>query len=325
MITLNEVLETNKMIEHENLDVRTITMGINLMGCMTDDLDQLNKNIYDKITGLAKDLVKVGDEIGMEYGIPIVNKRVSVTPIAMVGSSACKTPEDFVSIAKTLDRAAKVIGINFIGGYSALVMKGMTNADKLLIESIPQALNETDFVGSSISVGSSRAGINMDAVQMMGDVIKRTAEYTKDNDSLGCAKLVVFCNPADDNPFMAGAFHGVTEGDAVLNVGVSGPGVVKTAVEKVRGENFEVLCETIKKTAFKVTRIGQLVGKDASERLGIPFGILDLSLAPTPAIGDSIADILQGMGLERVGAPGTTAALAILNDQVKKGGVMASS
>ena len=311
MITLNEVLETNKMIEHENLDVRTITMGINLMGCMTDDLDQLNKNIYDKITGLAKDLVKVGDEIGMEYGIPIVNKRVSVTPIAMVGSSACKTPEDFVSIAKTLDRA--------------LVMKGMTNADKLLIESIPQALKETDFVCSSISVGSSRAGINMDAVQMMGDVIKRTAEYTKDNDSLGCAKLVVFCNPADDNPFMAGAFHGVTEGDAVLNVGVSGPGVVKTAVEKVRGENFEVLCETIKKTAFKVTRIGQLVGKDASERLGIPFGILDLSLAPTPAIGDSIADILQGMGLERVGAPGTTAALAILNDQVKKGGVMASS
>jgi len=325
MITLNEVLETNKMIEHENLDVRTITMGINLMGCMTDDLDQLNKNIYDKITGLAKDLVKVGDEIGMEYGIPIVNKRVSVTPIAMVGSSACKTPEDFVSIAKTLDRAAKAIGINFIGGYSALVMKGMTNADKLLIESIPQALKETDFVCSSISVGSSRAGINMDAVQMMGDVIKRTAEYTKDNDSLGCAKLVVFCNPADDNPFMAGAFHGVTEGDAVLNVGVSGPGVVKTAVEKVRGENFEVLCETIKKTAFKVTRIGQLVGKDASERLGIPFGILDLSLAPTPAIGDSIADILQGMGLERVGAPGTTAALAILNDQVKKGGVMASS
>lgn len=325
MITLNEVLETNKMIEHENLDVRTITMGINLMGCMTDDLDQLNKNIYDKITGLAKDLVKVGDEIGMEYGIPIVNKRVSVTPIAMVGSSACKTPEDFVSIAKTLDRAAKAIGINFIGGYSALVMKGMTNADKLLIESIPQALKETDFVCSSISVGSSRAGINMDAVQMMGDVIKRTAEYTKDNDSLGCAKLVVFCNPADDNPFMAGAFHGVTEGDAVLNVGVSGPGVVKTAVEKVRGENFEVLCEIIKKTAFKVTRIGQLVGKDASERLGIPFGILDLSLAPTPAIGDSIADILQGMGLERVGAPGTTAALAILNDQVKKGGVMASS
>ena len=325
MITLNEVIETNNMIEHENLDVRTITMGINLTSCMTDDLDKLNENIYNKITGLAKDLVKVGDEIGMEYGIPIVNKRVSVTPIAIIGSSACKTPDDFVSIAKTLDRAAKAIGINFIGGYSALVMKGMTEADKLLIQSIPKALKETNYVCSSISVGSSRAGINMDAVQMMGEIIKETAEYTKDNDSLGCAKLVVFCNPADDNPFMAGAFHGVTEGDAVLNVGVSGPGVVKTAVEKVRGENFEVLCETIKKTAFKVTRIGQLVGKDASKRLGIPFGILDLSLAPTPAIGDSIADILQGMGLERVGAPGTTAALAILNDQVKKGGVMASS
>ena len=325
MITLNEVIETNNMIEHENLDVRTITMGINLTSCMTDDLDKLNENIYNKITGLAKDLVKVGDEIGMEYGIPIVNKRVSVTPIAIVGSSTCKTSDDFVSIAKTLDRAAKAIGINFIGGYSALVMKGMTEADKLLIQSIPKALKETNYVCSSISVGSSRAGINMDAVQMMGEIIKKTAEYTKDNDSLGCAKLVVFCNPADDNPFMAGAFHGVTEGDAVLNVGVSGPGVVKTAVEKVRGENFEVLCETIKKTAFKVTRIGQLVGKDASERLGIPFGILDLSLAPTPAIGDSIADILQGMGLERVGAPGTTAALAILNDQVKKGGVMASS
>ncbi|MDD7423975.1 MAG: PFL family protein [Candidatus Methanomethylophilaceae archaeon] len=325
MITLNEVLETNKMIEHENLDVRTITMGINLMDCMTDDLDTLNRNIYDKITGLAKDLVSVGNEIGLEYGVPIVNKRVSVTPIAMVGSSACKTPDDFVTIAKTLDRAAKTIGVNFIGGYSALVMKGMTAADRMLIQSIPKALKETDFVCSSISVGSSRTGINMDAVRMMGDIIKETAEATKDNDSLGCAKLVVFCNPADDNPFMAGAFHGVTEGDAVLNVGVSGPGVVKTAVEKVRGENFEVLCETIKKTAFKVTRIGQLVGKDASERLGIPFGILDLSLAPTPAIGDSIADILQGMGLERVGAPGTTAALAILNDQVKKGGVMASS
>ena len=325
MITLNEVLETNKMIEHENLDVRTITMGINLMDCMTDDLDTLNRNIYDKITGLAKDLVSVGNEIGLEYGVPIVNKRVSVTPIAMVGSSACKTPDDFVTIAKTLDRAAKTIGVNFIGGYSALVIKGMTAADRMLIQSIPKALKETDFVCSSISVGSSRTGINMDAVRMMGDIIKETAEATKDNDSLGCAKLVVFCNPADDNPFMAGAFHGVTEGDAVLNVGVSGPGVVKTAVEKVRGENFEVLCETIKKTAFKVTRIGQLVGKDASERLGIPFGILDLSLAPTPAIGDSIADILQGMGLERVGAPGTTAALAILNDQVKKGGVMASS
>ncbi len=325
MITINEVLETNEMIEHENLDVRTITMGINLMDCMTDDLEKLKENIYNKITTLAKDLVKVGDQISLEYGIPVVNKRVSVTPIAIVGSSACKKPEDFVEIAKTLDKAAEKIGINFIGGYSALVMKGITNSDRLLIESIPEALAVTNCVCSSISVGSTRTGINMDAVKTMGEIIVKTAEATKDNDSLGCAKLVVFCNPADDNPFMAGAFHGVVEGDAVINVGVSGPGVVKTAVEKVKGQNFEVLCETIKKTAFKVTRIGQLVGKEASERLNVPFGILDLSLAPTPAIGDSIADILQGMGLERVGAPGTTAALAILNDQVKKGGVMASS
>ncbi len=325
LITLSEVQETNNMIQHENLDVRTITMGINLMDCMTDDVGKLCDNIYRKITTLAKDLVSVGNEIGLEYGVPIVNKRVSVTPIAIVGSSACKSKEDFIEIAKTLDKAAKTIGVNFIGGYSALVMKGMTQADRLLIESIPEALSVTDYVCSSISVGSSKVGINMDAVRLMGDIVKKTAEITKDRDSIGCAKLVVFCNPADDNPFMAGAFHGVIEGDAVLNVGVSGPGVVKTAVEKVRGENFEVLCETIKKTAFKVTRIGQLVGKEASKRLGIPFGILDLSLAPTPAIGDSIADILQGMGLERVGAPGTTAALAILNDQVKKGGVMASS
>ena len=325
MITLNEVLETNNMIQHENLDVRTITLGINLMDCMTDDLQKLNDNIYHKITTLAKDLVSVGEEISLEYGIPIVNKRISVTPIAMVGSAACKSPSDFVTIAKTLDRAAAKVGVNFIGGYSALVMKGMTRADRMLMESIPEALATTNNVCSSISVGSTKVGINMDAVRLMGDIVIRTAEATRDQDSIGCAKLVVFCNPTDDNPFMAGAFHGVTEGDAVINVGVSGPGVVKTAVEKVRGQNFEVLCETIKKTAFKVTRIGQLVGQTASERLGIPFGILDLSLAPTPAIGDSIADILQGMGLERVGAPGTTAALAILNDQVKKGGIMASS
>ena len=325
MITLNEVLETNNMIQHENLDVRTITLGINLLDCMTDDLDALNRNIYDKITRLAKDLVSVGEEISLEYGVPIVNKRISVTPIGIVGSSACKSPEDFVTIAKTLDKAAAKVSVNFIGGYSALVMKDMTSADRMLMESIPQALAETENVCSSISVGSTRAGINMDAVRIMGDIIVRTAQATKDRDSIGCAKLVVFCNPADDNPFMAGAFHGVVEGDAVINVGVSGPGVVKVAVEKVKGENFEVLCETIKKTAFKVTRIGQLVGHEASRRLGIPFGILDLSLAPTPAVGDSIADILQGMGLERVGAPGTTAALAILNDQVKKGGVMASS
>ena len=325
MITLSEVLETNNMIQHENLDVRTITLGINLMDCMTDDLDRLNENIYSKITRLAKDLVSVGEEISLEYGIPIVNKRISVTPIGIVGSPACRSPEDFVTIAKTLDRAAAEVGVNFIGGYSALVMKDMTSADRMLMESIPKALAETENVCSSISVGSTRAGINMDAVRMMGDIIVRTAEATKDRDSIGCAKLVVFCNPADDNPFMAGAFHGVVEGDAVINVGVSGPGVVKTAVEKVKGENFEVLCETIKRTAFKVTRIGQLVGHEAARRLNIPFGILDLSLAPTPAVGDSIADILQGMGLERVGAPGTTAALAILNDQVKKGGVMASS
>ena len=325
MITLSEVLETNNMIQHENLDVRTITLGINLMDCMTDDLDRLNENIYSKITRLAKDLVSVGEEISLEYGIPIVNKRISVTPIGIVGSPACRSPEDFVTIAKTLDRAAAKVGVNFIGGYSALVMKDMTSSDRMLMESIPEALAETENVCSSISVGSTRAGINMDAVRMMGDIIVRTAEATRDRDSIGCAKLVVFCNPADDNPFMAGAFHGVVEGDAVINVGVSGPGVVKTAVEKVKDENFEVLCETIKRTAFKVTRIGQLVGHEAAMRLGIPFGILDLSLAPTPAVGDSIADILQGMGLERVGAPGTTAALAILNDQVKKGGVMASS
>ena len=325
MITLSEVLETNNMIQHENLDVRTITLGINLMDCMTDDLDRLNENIYSKITRLAKDLVSVGEEISLEYGIPIVNKRISVTPIGIVGSPACRSPEDFVTIAKTLDKAAAEVGVNFIGGYSALVMKDMTSSDRMLMESIPEALAETENVCSSISVGSTRAGINMDAVRMMGDIIVRTAEATRDRDSIGCAKLVVFCNPADDNPFMAGAFHGVVEGDAVINVGVSGPGVVKTAVEKVKGENFEVLCETIKRTAFKVTRIGQLVGHEAARRLGIPFGILDLSLAPTPAVGDSIADILQGMGLERVGAPGTTAALAILNDQVKKGGVMASS
>ena len=325
MITLSEVLETNAMIEHDNLDVRTITMGINLMDCMTNDLKKLNENIFKKITTYAKNLVAVGDEIGMEFGIPIVNKRVSVTPISIIGSSACKSPEDFITIAKTLDEAAKEIGVNFIGGYSALVQKGMTKADKMLIESIPKALAGTSYLCSSVSVGSTKHGINMDAVKMMGQIIKETSELTKKDNSIGCAKFVVFCNPADDNPFMAGAFHGVVEGDAVLNVGVSGPGVVKNAVEKCKGESFEVLCETIKMTAFKITRIGQLVGKEASKRLNVPFGIMDLSLAPTPAVGDSIADILQAMGLEYVGAPGTTAALAILNDHVKKGGVMASS
>lgn len=325
MVELNEVFETIEMVSHENLDVRTITMGISLLDCIDPDLDRLCDKIYSKITESAKNLVSVGDEIGRKYGVPVINKRISVTPIALIGGAACRDTKDFVKIAKTLDRAATEVGVNFLGGYSALVQKGMTKADRLLIESIPQALAETERVCSSIALGSTRTGINMDAVRLMGDIVVRTAEATKDHDSLGCAKLVVFCNPPDDNPFMAGAFHGVTEADRVINVGVSGPGVVKTALEKVRGESFEVLCETIKKTAFKVTRVGQLYAKEASAKLGVPFGIVDLSLAPTPAIGDSIADIIHEMGMEYAGAPGTTAALAILNDQVKKGGVMASS
>ena len=325
MINIWEVNETNKMIEHENLDVRTITLGISLLDCIDTDLAKVNENIYRKITTVAKDLVKVGKEIENKYCIPIVNKRISITPISLIGASACKTPEDYVTLAKTLDDAAREVGVNFIGGYSALVSKGMTKSDELLIRSIPQALAETEYICSSVNVGSTKTGINMDAVRLMGDVILQAAEYTKENDSLGCAKLVVLCNAPDDNPFMAGAFHGVTEADAIINVGVSGPGVVKTALEKVRGENFEVLCETIKKTAFKVTRVGQLVAQEASRKLGIPFGIIDLSLAPTPAIGDSVAEILEEIGLEYAGAPGTTAALALLNDQVKKGGVMASS
>ncbi len=325
MITNWEVIETNHMIEKENLDVRTITIGISLLDCIDSDLDKLNEKIYNKITTVAKDLVKTGQEIEKDYCIPIVNKRISVTPIALVGSAACKSPEDFVTIAETLDRAAHTVGVNFIGGYSALVSKGMTPAEENLIRSIPQALATTELVCSSVNVGSTKTGINMDAVRLIGEMIKETAELTKENDSLGCAKFVVFCNAPDDNPFMAGAFHGVTEADTVINVGVSGPGVVKTALEKVRGESFEVLCETIKKTAFKVTRVGQLVAKEASKKLGIPFGIIDLSLAPTPAVGDSVADILCEIGLEYAGAPGTTAALALLNDQVKKGGIMASS
>ena len=325
MLNIFEVNETNKMIEQENLDVRTITMGISLLDCIDSDLDIMNEKIYNKITTKAKDLVATGDKIAAEFGIPVVNKRVSVTPIALIGGVACHTTEDFVSIAKTLDRAAKTIGVNFIGGYSALVSKGMTKADENLIRSIPKAMLETDLVCSSVNVGSTKTGINMDAVKLMGEVIKETAVLTKDKDSLGCTKLVVLCNAPDDNPFMAGAFHGVTEADKIINVGVSGPGVVKTALTKVRGKNFEVLCETIKKTAFKVTRVGQLVAQEASRRLNVPFGIVDLSLAPTPAIGDSVADILCEIGLEYAGAPGTTAALALLNDQVKKGGVMASS
>lgn len=325
MITSFEVIETNKMIEQEKLDVRTITMGISLLDCCDSDLTRLNEKIYEKIVASTKNLVHTGDEIGREFGIPIVNKRISVTPIALVGGCCCKTPEDFVTIAKTLDKAAKEVGVNFIGGYSALVSKGMTEAERNLILSIPQALAETDRVCSSVNVGSTKTGIDMDAVKLMGEVVLKTAELTKENDSIGCAKLVVFCNAPDDNPFMAGAFHGVTEGDRVINVGVSGPGVVKTALEQVRGADFETLCETIKRTAFKVTRVGQLVAREASKRLGVPFGIVDLSLAPTPAVGDSVAEILEEIGLESVGAPGTTAALALLNDQVKKGGVMASS
>ena len=299
MINLYEVTETNKMIEEENLDVRTITLGISLLDCIDSDLDRLNEKIYNKIYEAAKDLVKTGEEISREFGIPIVNKRISVTPIALIGGAACHTIEDFASIAKTLDKVAHEVGVNFLGGYSALVSKGMTPADELLIRSIPLALSTTERVCSSVNLGSTKTGINMDAVKLMGEMVRETAEYTKEDDSLGCAKLVVFCNAPDDNPFMA--------------------------LEKVRGENFEVLCETIKKTAFKVTRVGQLVAQEASRMLNVPFGIVDLSLAPTPAIGDSVADILCEIGLEHAGAPGTTAALALLNDQVKKGGVMASS
>lgn len=325
MINLYEVQETNKMIEESNLDVRTITMGISLLDCCDTDVDKVCDNIYRKITTYAKDLVSTGCDIENQFGIPIVNKRISVTPISLVGSSCCKTIEDYVKIAKTLDKAALEVGVNFLGGFSALVSKGMTPSDRLLIESIPQALACTERVCSSVNVGSTKTGIDMDAVKLLGEKVLETAELTKESDSLGCAKLVIFCNAPDDNPFMAGAFHGVTEGDAVINVGVSGPGVVKRALEKVRGEDFGTLCETIKKTAFKVTRVGQLVAQEASRRLNVPFGIIDLSLAPTPAIGDSVAEILEEIGLESVGAPGTTAALALLNDQVKKGGVMASS
>ena len=292
------------MVEQENLDVRTITIGISLLECIDSNLDKLNENIYNRITTVAKDLAAVGEKIEHEFGIPIVNKRISVTPIALVGGSACKTPEDFATIADTLDRAAEKVGANLIGGYSALVSKGMTTADEMLIRSIPMALGRTNRVCSSVNLASTKTGINMDAVKLMGEILLEVAEQSKDRDSVDCMKLVVFCNAPDDNPFMAGAFHGVTEADAIIN---------------------EVTCETIKKTAFKVTRVGQHVAQEASRLLNIPFGIVDLSLAPTPAIGDSVADILCEIGLEYAGAPGTTAALALLNDQVKKGGVMASS
>ena len=326
MINPFEVIETIKMVDEENLDIRTITMGISLKSCAGPDVDTVCEKVYEKITTYAKDLVKTGEDIEAQFGIPIINKRISVTPIAtLVDALEEPTVEKCVKIAKTLDKAAKKIGVNFIGGYTALVHKDYTNGERILIESIPEALAATDLVCSSVNVGSTRAGINMDAVKQMGQIVKRAAELTADTQGFACAKLVVFCNAPDDNPFMAGAFHGVTEADTIINVGVSGPGVVKRALENVRGKDFEELCETIKKTAFKVTRVGQLVAKEASKRLGVPFGIIDLSLAPTPAVGDSVGEILEEIGLEYAGAPGTTAALALLNDQVKKGGVMASS
>ena len=325
MINIHEVLETNNMIEHATFDVRTITIGISLLDCADRDVEVTCSKIREKILKVAGKLKKTAEDISTEFGVPIVNKRISITPISLVGAACCKTSADYVKIAKTLDSVAAEVGVNFLGGYSAIVSKGMTESDRLLIESIPEALACTERICSSVNVGSTKTGINMDAVRLMGETIKKAAEMTAERDSFGCAKLVVLCNAPDDNPFMAGAFHGVTESDAIINVGVSGPGVVKCALEQVRGKSFEALCETIKKTAFKITRVGQLVAQEASRRLGIPFGIIDLSLAPTPAIGDSVADILQEIGLEKAGAPGTTAALALLNDQVKKGGVMASS
>ena len=337
MITPSEVLETNHMVEQENLDVRTITMGISLLDCADTDLKTCCDKIYNKITTCAKDLVATGEEISREIGVPIVHKRISVTPISLVGATCCHTTADYVQIARTLDQAAAAVGVNFLGGFSALVSKGMTPSDELLIRSIPEALASTDLVCSSVNVGSTKNGINMNAVRLMGDIIKATAEATRDKACIGPAKLVVFCNAPDDNPFMAGAFHGVSEADTIINVGVSGPGVVKYALEEMDRQareeskdkndeaNFELLCETIKKTAFKITRVGQFVAREASKRLGVPFGIIDLSLAPTPAVGDSVADILKCIGVEHPGAPGTTAALAMLNDQVKKGGIMASS
>ncbi|MEW4370362.1 PFL family protein [Paenibacillus sp. JQZ6Y-1] len=323
MISIVEVQETNKMIREMNLDVRTITMGISLLDCGHSELDVFNRNIYDKITTLAEKLVKTGEDLERQFGIPIINKRISVTPIAIAAGGV--HAESYVPIAETLDRAAREVGVNFIGGFSALVHKGFTTSDRKLITSIPEALATTERVCSSVNIGSSRSGINMDAVKWMGSIVKQTAERTADRDSAGCSKLVIFCNSVEDNPFMAGAFHGVGEAECVINVGVSGPGVVKRALEDAKHSDFETLCETIKRTAFKVTRVGQLVAQETSKRLGVPFGIVDLSLAPTPEIGDSIAEIFQVMGLEEAGAPGTTAALAILNDNVKKGGVMASS
>ena len=324
MINQYEASETIRMIENENLDIRTITMGISLFDCADSNSDVACQKIYDKITKYARNLVKTGEDIECEYGIPIINKRISVTPISMI-AAASKDINSYVKFAKTLDRAAKDVGVNFIGGFSALVQKGFTNSDRILIDSIPEALASTDIVCSSVNVGSTKAGINMDAVKIMGEKIKQCAHLTQDSDGFGCAKLVVFCNAVEDNPFMAGAFLGAGEPECVINVGVSGPGVVKHALEKVKGKDFGTVSETIKKTAFKVTRMGQLVAREASKRLNVPFGIVDLSLAPTPAVGDSVAYILEEMGLQKCGAHGTTAALALLNDAVKKGGVFASS
>ena len=323
LINQHEILETIRMIDRENLDVRTITMGISLMDCAAADMNALCGRIYDKICTRAKDLVKTGEEIEEEFGIPIVNKRISVTPVAIVAGGT--GARDYTPIARALDRAAKEVGVNFIGGFSALVHKGFTESDRALFDSVPAALAETDLVCSSVNVGSTKAGINMDAVLQAGQIIKEAAERTAGSDGIGAAKFVAFCNAVEDNPFMAGAFHGTGEPEVVVNVGVSGPGVVKSALEEVRGEPFDVVAETIKRTAFRITRVGQLVAREASARLGVPFGIVDLSLAPTPAVGDSVAYILTEMGLDMAGAPGTTAALALLNDAVKKGGVMASS
>lgn len=323
MLNRNDIMETIKMISEEHLDIRTVTMGISLLSCAGSDVDGVCQRVYDKITAAAKDLVAVAEDISVRYGIPIINKRISVTPASLVLQS--EDPADYVKFAKALDCAAKTTGVNFIGGFSALVHKGMTKSEQALIEAIPEALSCTELVCSSVNVGTTKAGINMDAVALMGKIIKDTAALTKDTDGFGCAKLVVFCNSVEDNPFMAGAYHGVGEAEYIINVGVSGPGVVKCALEKVKGADFEVVAETIKRTAFKITRMGQLVAREASRMLGIPFGIVDLSLAPTPAVGDSVAYILEEMGLEQCGTHGTTAALALLNDAVKKGGIMASS
>lgn len=323
MIKTEEVLETLNMVEQQNFDIRTITMGISLLDCADSDIKKCADKLYDKITRQAEKLVSTGDQIGREFGVPIINKRVSVTPISIVGA-ACEA-SDYVALAKAMDRAADTTGIDFIGGFSALVHKGFTNGDRKLIQSIPEAISTTNKVCSSVNVGTTKVGINMDAVAMLGHTIKALSEKTADADGIGCAKFVAFCNVPEDNPFMAGALYGVGEPETVINVGISGPGTVKTALESVKNAPFDEVAETIKKTAFKITRVGQLVAREASERLGVPFGIVDLSLAPTPAVGDSVAHIFEEMGLERCGAPGTTAALAMLNDAVKKGGIMASS